>query len=264
MTTESINNAINDIKDSVISYHIWLSLGWQDIKQRYRRSSFGPLWITLSLGITVLSMGILYSKLFKQDIHSYLPFLSVGMVFWALISSLINESSTVFIEAGGIIKQIPMPFGIHVMRMVWRNIIIFFHNMIVVFGILIFFGINPGLNILLLPFALALIMINGFWVGIFFGILGTRFRDIAQIVVSLVQILFFMTPVMWTPANISNKLWIMEYNPLFHVINIARNSLLGGPVSVRSWEVVLIMGVLGWIFAFILLVRYRSRIAYWL
>lgn len=264
MNEELVKKAITDIKDSILSYHIWISLGWQDIKQRYRRSSFGPLWITLSLGITVLSMGILYAKLFKQDIHSYLPFLSVGMVFWALISSLINESTIVFIEAGGIIKQIPMPFGIHVMRMIWRNVIIFFHNMIVILGVLVFFRINPGPNILLLPFALLLIMINGYWVGILLGILGTRFRDIAQIVTSLVQILFFMTPVMWTPSNISNKLWIMNYNPLFHVINIARNSLLGGSISIFSWEVVIIIGIFGWIIAFLLLVRYRSRIAYWL
>jgi ABC-2 type transport system permease protein len=84
--------AATDIRNSLLSYPLWMTLGWQDIKQRYRRSSLGPIWITLSLGITVLTMGFLYAKLFHQAIHTYLPFLSVEMVFWVLVSSLINET----------------------------------------------------------------------------------------------------------------------------------------------------------------------------
>jgi ABC-2 type transport system permease protein len=124
-------------------------------------------------------MGFLYARLFHQDIHTYLPFLSVGMVFWALVSSLINDSTTVFIGAEGVIKQIPMPFGMHVLRMIWKNVIIFLHNMVVVIGVMIFFGVDPGVNLLLFPLAVFLIMLNGFWVGILLGILGTRYRDIA-------------------------------------------------------------------------------------
>ena len=241
-----------------------MTLGWLDIRQRYRRSALGPWWITLSLAITVLAMGILYAKLFKQDIHTYLPFLATGMVFWTLISSLINDGTKVFIEAEGIIKQIPMLFGVHVLRMVWRHLIVFFHNMLVVIVVSLVFGLSPGLNILLFPLVVILIGLNGYWVGIVLGILGTRFRDIAQIVVSLVQILFFITPVMWSPSNIVHRLWIMEYNPLFHVLAIARNSLSGGAVPVGSWLVVIGMTLVGWTLAFQLLVRYRGRIAYWL
>ena len=259
-----VEKATDDIRSSLLAYPLWMTLGWQDIKQRYRRSSLGPLWITLSLAITVLTMGFLYAKLFHQDIHTYLPFLSVGMVFWALISSLITESTTVFIGAEGTIKQIPMTFSIHVLRMIWKNFIIFLHNMVVVVGVMFFFGVNPGFNLLLFPLAVLLIMLNGFWVAILLGIIGTRYRDIAQVVSSIIQILFFITPVMWSPASIQNKLWIMEWNPLFHLMTIARNSLLGGPVSLVSWGVVAAMAALGWGVAFRMLVRYRSRIAYWL
>lgn len=264
MSEGAREKARRDVLESLFSYHIWLTLGWQDIKQRYRRSALGPWWITLSLGITVLSMGILYAKLFNQNIHTYLPFLAIGMVFWNLVSALINDAATVFIGAEGIIKQIPMAFGIHVLRMIWKHVIIFFHNMLVVLVVLIVFGIRPGANILLFPFVVTLIMANGYWVGILLGILGTRFRDISQIVASMVQILFFVTPVMWSPSSIVHKVWIMEYNPLFHIFTIARNSLTGGPVPVRSWEAVIAMTVFGWAVAFLLMTRYRSRIAYWL
>ncbi len=264
MDNRAGERARKDILDSLVSRHIWLTLGWLDIKQRYRRSALGPWWITLSLGITVLTMGVLYAKLFKQDIHSYLPFLAIGMVFWNLVSALITESSTVFIAAEGIIKQLPMSFGIHVLRMIWRNVIIFFHNMLVVFGVLLFFGIRPGPSLLLFPLVVILVMANGYWVGILVGILGTRFRDIAQIIASVVQILFFLTPVMWTPASLTHKVWIMEYNPLYHVLAIARNSLTGGAIPYASYGVVFGMTLLGWILAFRFLVRYRSRIPYWL
>lgn len=256
--------AIEDIQKSLSSYQLWVALGWQDIKQRYRRSALGPFWITLSLGVTVVVMGILYAKLFNQNIHFYLPYLATGMVIWSLISTMINESSTVFIHAEGIIKQIPLPFGIHVMRMIWRNVIIFFHNMLVVLGVLLFFGVNPGWDIFLFPIVILLIAINGYWLGLLLGILGTRFRDIVQIVASIVQILFFITPVMWIPSNIKNKIWIVDCNPLYHLFNIARNGLLGGEIPWKSWVVVLLMTLLGWALAFRMLVRYRSRIAYWL
>lgn len=264
MRSTGVLKATQDIRNSLMSYPLWMSLGWQDIKQRYRRSALGPFWITLSLGITVVMMGFLYSKLFKQDIRFYLPYLATGMVIWSLISTMVNESATVFIQAEGIIKQIPMPFGIHILRMIWRNVIIFFHNMAVVLGIFVFFKINPGWNIVFFPVAILLIIINGYWVGILLGILGTRFRDIVQIVMSVVQILFFLTPVMWTASSVGKKIWVIEYNPLYHVFNIARNGLLGGRLPIQSWGIVLLMTVVGWVLAFRMLVRYRSRIAYWL
>jgi ABC-2 type transport system permease protein len=260
----AISKAVEDIQKSFLSSSLWLTLGWQDIKQRYRRSVLGPFWITLSLGITILVMGFLYAKLFRQDIRMYIPYLASGMVFWSFISTVINESTTVFIQAEGIIKQIPMPFGIHVLRMIWRNVIIFFHNLVVLAVVMIVFHVIPGRNILLLPMVLFMLVLNSYWIGILLGVLGTRFRDIVQIVASIVQILFFLTPVMWTSSSIQHNVWVVEFNPFYHVFTIARNAVLGGNVPITSWAIVLLMTLVGWAIAFHLLARYRARIAYWL
>lgn len=237
----SKKKAIEDIKIGLMSYSLWGALGWQDIRQRYRRSSIGPFWITLSLGVTVTMMGMLYAKLFHQDIHYYVPYLATGMVVWSLVSGIINEAPSVFISSEGIIKQIPMPFGVHAMRMIWRNTIIFFHNMLVVVVVLLIFGINPGWNIFSFPIALILIMVNGYWVAILLGILGARYRDILQMVANVVQILFFLTPVMWSTASLQSKEWLLNLNPLYHVLAIMRNSLLGGPFPLISWGIVILM-----------------------
>lgn len=230
--------AFDDMKRGLLSYELWGSLGWQDIRQRYRRSVIGPFWITLSLGVTVVVMGILYAKLFHQDVHTYLPYLATGMVVWSLISGIVNESPSVFISAEGIIKQIPMPFGVHAMRMVWRNTIIFLHNMIVIVLVLLIFASNPGWNILLFPLALTLVVLNGYWVSILLGILGTRYRDIVQMVTNVVQVLFFLTPVMWTDRSIQHKTWILDVNPLYHVLVVVRSTLLGGGAFpfARGWR----------------------------
>ena len=259
-----IKKAIDDINKSFISYHLWGTLGWQDIKQRYRRSALGPFWITLSLGVTVAIMGILYAKLFHQDVRTYLPYLTTGMVIWTLISGILNDSVSVFIQAEGIIKQIPLPFGVNVLRMIWRHTVIFFHNMVVVLIVLFLFRINPGWHVLLFPFAMGLVFINAFWVSLLLGIWGTRYRDIVQIVSNIVQILFFLTPVIWRASTIQNNRWILEFNPLYHFLAIVRNTLIGGVLPAESWAIVMGIMVVGWFLTFLLLVRYRSRIAFWL
>src|SRR5437867_3632294 len=80
--------AFNDIKDGIRSWRVWLLLAYHDIKVRYLRSILGPFWITISMGITVYSMGYLYAHLFHTDMQYYYPYLVASMLTWTLISSL--------------------------------------------------------------------------------------------------------------------------------------------------------------------------------
>jgi ABC-type polysaccharide/polyol phosphate export permease len=66
----------------------------------------------------VISVGILYSKIFKQDLATYLPFLAIGLVVWQMLATVINESCDVFTSAGQMIKQIKVPLTVHVCRLV--------------------------------------------------------------------------------------------------------------------------------------------------
>src|SRR5438477_7497650 len=100
-----INLAISDIKDGLRGWRIWLLLSWQDIRLRYRRSSLGPFWITLSMAISIYTMGFLYGHLFKADLRNYYPFLAAGMLTWNLIYILIVDGTNAFIEAEDYLKQ---------------------------------------------------------------------------------------------------------------------------------------------------------------
>jgi ABC-type polysaccharide/polyol phosphate export permease len=262
-SSSSIVKAIQDLVSGIGSIHVWPMLGWQEIRLRYRRSTLGPIWLTISTGALIASMGPLYGLLLGQDLGSYYPYLAVGYIVWGFISSVINDACTVFINAEGMIKQIRMPLTVHVLRMVWRNLIVLFHNFIIVAIVLAFFPPPLSWHMLFVPLGLAAIALNGVWVGLVLGTLCSRFRDVPQLVGSIVQVAFFLTPVLWHPAALGKYGWVAAWNPLAHFLDIVRAPLLGYPISVRSLEVVVAVTVLGYAAALLLFARYRARIPYW-
>ena len=184
---------------------LWLHLGWQDIKQRYRRSVLGPFWITIATGATAVAMGLLYSKLFKLPLAEHLPYVTLGLIVWNLINASILEGADVFVANEGLIKQLPTPLSVHVYRLVWRQMILFAHNIIIFVVIAIIYP-KPWswADLAVIP-ALGLIVLNCVWVSLCFGILATRYRDISPLLFSLVQLLFFMTPIIWNESTLQQQ-----------------------------------------------------------
>lgn len=256
--------AVKDIGEGLKAHHIWVITGWQDIRMRYKRSTIGPFWITLSLGITVAAMGALYARLFHEEVADYIPYLSIGMIVWAFISTLVMEGCTVFIQAEGIIKQIRLPFSMHVLRMIWRNLIIFFHNSAVLVFVYLWFSIAWRWQVVLVPLGLLVIALNAMWLGLILGTLSARFRDIPQIVTSLMQVLFFVTPVMWRVKVLKNHMWIAKWNPAYNLMKLVMRPLQGRLPSEYSLIFVAVMTVLGWGVALAFFSRFRARIAYWI
>ena len=238
-------------------------LGWQEIRQRYRRSALGPFWLTLSMGIQVVAIGPLYGRLFGQDISAYFPYLAASLVTWHLISNTTNELCFAFISAEGIIKQQKLPMSIHVLRVVYKNMIVYLHNFVIVGLVLFFYPPQISLDLLLFPLALFFFLINAIWVGMLLGMVSARFRDIPQIVGSLMTVALFVTPVMWKADMLGNKIFIAQVNPIFHFLEIMRQPLLGGQLPFLSWFVVITITFLGYIVLMAVFTRFRTRIAFW-
>jgi ABC-type polysaccharide/polyol phosphate export permease len=253
-----------DVRDGMASVYVWPMLGWLEIKQRYRRSTLGPFWLTLSTAVVILGMGPLYGRLFNQDLTGYFPFLAVSIVLWSLISTLITDSCTAFISAEGYIKDLKLPYTVHVLRIVWRNLIMFAHNLVAVIVVLAIFRPNWDSSVLLVPFGVLLIAINGVWFGILLGLLCTRFRDIPQVVASLLQLAFFLTPILWKPTMLGKYQWALDFDPLYVFMEIVRAPLLGEPIRLKLWLLALLVTVAGWTVSMLFFARFRARIAYWL
>ncbi len=256
--------AVADLRDGLSRVELWGMLGWHDIRQRYRRSILGPWWLTLSTAIMVSALGFVYHAILKMSLAQYLPFLASGLVTWTLLASIINDGCQTFILNDQLIRQMRLPFTIHVCRVVWRNVIIFLHNLLIVVVIVAIFGGWPRIEALpLAAAALLAIAANGVWVALLLGAICARFRDIPQIVISLVQLFFFITPVLWHPSVLPGQQRVILYNPFHHFIEIMRAPLLGTFPAVESWFAVIVITLLGWSATFAVLVRYRRRFAYW-
>ena len=259
----NLSLALQDLKSGVGSIYIWPMLGWQEIRQRYRRSLLGPFWLTLSTGVLVGAMGPLYGRLFGQDISAYFPYLAISLVTWLLISTMVNELCLAFIAAEGFIKQIKLPLTIHVLRVVWKNLIVYAHNLVIVVLVLLFFPPPLSWHLLLFPVALLFILVNALWVGILLGLLCARFRDIPQIVASLMTVGLFLTPIMWKAEMLGRNIIFAKINPIFHFLEIVRQPLLGGAIPTLSWLVVIAITGGGYLVAMAVFARFRARIAYW-
>lgn len=255
--------ALKDLKDGICAIYVWPMLGWLEIKQRYRRSLLGPFWLTISTGLMLAGMGPLYSKLFGQPVSVYFSYLAISFVVWIFISGLINDACMTFIQAEGYIKQMKLPLTVHVMRMVWKNLLIFAHNLLIVLIVLIFYQPKLDWHLLLVPIGVMLIATNGIWIGILLGLICARFRDIPQLITSLVQVAFFLTPVFWMPGMLGRHQWAADLNPLFHFLEIIRRPLMGEGPSILSWAAVLAVTVAGFALMLVFFRRYRARIAYW-
>ncbi len=263
--------AVADLRRGWEQRTLWGHLGWQDIRQRYRRSVLGPVWITISMAVTAIALGILYSGLFDIPLERLLPHVLVGFIVWAFISGCITEGSEVFIANEGLIKHLPAPLSVHVYRLVWRQTLFFAHNLIVYLVMLLVFPQPLRWTVVYAVPALLLLALNGAWVALAVGIITARFRDILPITQSIVQLAFFLTPIVWiydelvnspNPA-IAERARLAEFNPFLHFVEIIRRPLLGQDQQLRYWVVVLAITVAGWAFTMLVMRRYRSRVSYW-
>jgi len=245
-------------------WRVWGIMGWDDIRQRYRRSVIGPFWITLSMGFFILLLGVIYSRLFHMQIETYLPYLSVGFIVWGFMSAAVNDSCIAFTDTARIIKQIKLPYSIYILRVVWRNFIIFLHTIVIFIPMAIIFKIEPKLSMLLAIPGLVLVTANLIWLTTVVAILSTRYRDIQPIVNTVIQLGMFATPIMWQVSSLGDARIVADINPVYHLIEVTRAPFLGQVPPLESWMVAIGLTIIGSCLAVALMVRAARRIVFWI
>jgi lipopolysaccharide transport system permease protein len=260
---DSFRRALTDLASGLVLWPLWGRLGWYDILQRYRRSILGPFWLTASMAIMVIALGVLYAELFNTPIYDFLPFLCVGLLVWNFISSFLTEGGTLFTGAEAHIKQIRLPYSVYVYRSSWSKLIIFAHNFVIYLGVLCYFQIWPGAVALLAIPGLLLLLVNGALASLLVGMLSARFRDVPQVINSVVQIIFFITPIMWKPELLQTRTYITDFNPFFHLLQIVRAPLLGGIPAMENYLIVLLVTLINVAITGAFFTRFRARISYW-
>jgi len=214
-----------------------LSLGWQDVRDTYQRSTLGPLWITLGLGVQVASIGLIFGFLFEADSSRFFPFLAVSLVLWNFLVTTTNDSTEAYLKSQQIIKQIRVPGFFPVLRVLSKNVIIFAHNLVIVVAIGVIFEISPNWSLLL--FIPGFVVVCGivFSVSMVLAILSARFRDVPPIISSVLMVSFYLTPIIWMPETLPETIQdiVLTYNPFYHLMELMRGPILGDSPSLSSW-----------------------------
>jgi ABC-type polysaccharide/polyol phosphate export permease len=243
----------------------WATLAWSDIKLRYRRTTLGPLWITLSLGAFVFSVGLLYGVLFGNELSQYLPYFAAGIIAWTFLASCITEGCVVFVGSAAMIKAIPVPLVLHVYRMLMRQLIVLAHNLALIVVLWLIFRWSLHWTLVLFLGGLALNTACAFGWILTLGIVAARFRDVQLIISTVLQLLFLLTPIMWQPGSLrgAGLTIVADANPLYHLVQVVREPLLGVAPEPVTWAIAGASAALSLAVGVYFYARYRCRVAFW-
>jgi lipopolysaccharide transport system permease protein len=256
--------AINDVLGGLRLWRLAWSLGWLDIRLRYRGSILGPFWLTISTGVMVCSLGVLFSALYHTSLREFLPYLALSQVLWGFLATLVGESCSAFTESEPVIRSVRIPFFLFAMRILVRNVLVLAHNICVIVVVFLALRISPGATALLALPALPIWVADALALSLLLGGICARFRDIMPIVNSVMQIAFFLSPVIWKPEQLGDHAVWLPLNPFFDMLEIVRGPLLGEAAPLLVWVGALgySLALCGLAWAFFL--RARGRIAFWI
>tara|TARA_R110002074_G_scaffold402151_1_gene604051 strand:+ start:2488 stop:3270 length:783 start_codon:yes stop_codon:yes gene_type:complete len=259
-----MNAVLVDFQRTFSLTQLWLHLGWSEVARRYRRTVLGPFWHTLTLGIFILAMGTIWSSVLKTDFRSYAYHLTPSLIAWSFISATVVEGTGVFLNARQTVLTVNIPFPVLVFGLVWKLAITFAHHLLLIVVLMLVFQTTPNLNTLLLFPGLLFAYLNGLWMAFLIGIVCLRFRDVQMLVSVGMQIAQFVTPVFWPVALIAPKLvWVVQYNPLYHLLQLIREPLVGRAPDPENWVWCIGLFVGGSIVTLLIYGAVNRRMAYW-
>jgi len=258
------NAALNDMLRGVTNWDFWLTLAWVDIKGRYRRTLLGPFWSVLNSLLFVLVLASVYSLLWRIDLATFLPFLTAGYFTWTFFAACIAESASCLYAAGETLKTMPVSPMALLMRVIARNLMVFAHNLAIFICIALVFGVPLHMVLLVIP-GILILALTCLGVGTAIAFLCSRFRDFEQIVQSVLQILFFVSPILWQSRLLpAGSAALADYNPVFHLLRIVRDPLLGSAPPLGSYLAALLIMILSLLIGSAAYLKFRDQLAYWL
>lgn len=212
---------------------------WRDLKVRYKQTAIGVLWAIFQPFITMVVFTVFFGGLLKisSDGVPYPIFVYTGLLFWQFFSSALTDTSNVLITNQAIITKVYFPRLLLPLSSVMTKFIDFAIASIILVGMMIYYGYTPNLlGLLIIPLLLIITFMASVGLGLFLASINVKYRDVRYALPFFIQILMFVTPVIY-PAGIAGKYsWILAFNPMMGVIQSARAALLG--TTVLNWTLV--------------------------
>ena len=256
---------IADLLSGIDNWRVSHLMGLGEIRRRYARSRIGQFWLTISMGIMVAALGLVWSTLWKTPVADLLPFVAVSLIVWTIITGTLGEATTVFVSAGPIFQNQGMSFSTAIYALVYRHLVIFLHNVpIIVIAIVLFSVPVGGICLVALP-GFGLLVVAMVWTSYVVAIACVRFRDLTQVVQNGLMVAFFITPVLWKPDQIpADKHYLLSLNPLAALLAVVREPLLGQLPTAYDWTAAALFSIGGFVVALPVIGYCRRRIIYWI
>lgn len=203
---------------------------WRDLKVRYKQTVVGVGWAVFQPFMTMVVFSVFFGKLLNipSDGTPYPIFVYTGLLFWQFFSGALSDTSSVLLSNQAIITKVYFPRLILPLASVATKLVDFFVAAVVLVGLMIYYGYTPHLSgLLLLPVLLFITFMASVGGGLFLAAMNVKYRDVRYVLPYFIQILMFLTPVIY-PASIAGKYsWALALNPMMGVIQTARATLLG-------------------------------------
>jgi ABC-type polysaccharide/polyol phosphate export permease len=248
---------------TIVNLRTSFTWAWLDTKCQYRRSKVGPLWETINVAVMIAAISLVSSGLFGAKMQDLIGYIGLGLIIWSAIAGIVLDGCGTFVRNASHIVASNISVDLYVGRTLFKTFITFGHH-IILYIVGLALGLIPltWMSLLSIP-GIALLIVNGFWVVIVLAFICARFRDVELIVRNLLQIAFLVTPVFWNYQQIaSSRRFMVDYNVLFHFLEIIRLPLLGEVPPGRTYLIVIATTVLGYVVAAGVYYRMRRRLAF--
>jgi lipopolysaccharide transport system permease protein len=205
-------------------------LTWKDIKVRYKQTILGITWAILQPFFTMVIFSLFFGRLagVPSDDIPYPIFSYSGMVVWLLFANGVTQASNSMVEAANTIKKVYFPRLVIPISSILSGVVDFFLAFVVLIGMMAFYNIWPGLEVLWLPLFLLLAIVTALGVSFWFSAMNVMFRDIRYTIPFIIQAWLFATPIAYSSSMLEGT-WRTVYgiNPMAGVVDGFRWALLG-------------------------------------
>lgn len=259
----SADGALNEMLAAAYDMASWTALANREIKSRYRRTVLGPIWIVILVMVSAAAISLVYGALLGRPFAAYFVFVAASLVSWTLIANVISEAASLLWLSGTLMKTFHVSAMTLILANLLKNLIVWAHA--IVPALICAAIVMPGdvRAVMMLPVGVLLVLVNIGWIAFAIALIGSRFRDVYDLVIMLMTLAFLVTPVIWDTSMLGELSYLAELNPLTHLLDLIRRPVLGQWPALTSFVVGGVGAVLGWPLATLLFVSSRQRLAFW-
>lgn len=231
-------NLFSDIKEIWQYRELFLTLATRDIKVRYKQSVLGILWILIQPIATCVVFTFVFGHLVRIESGEtpYPVFVFSGLLLWQFFSRNLGEGVSSLVANSAFINKVYFPrIGIPLIG-IFSSAIDFILALAILFILMLWFGVDFRIQILLFPFILLATVFLSFSIALVFSPLNAIYRDIGLMVGYGTQFLMYLSPVIYPVSFVPEKYqWLYDFNPVATLLNGARWALIGTtPPSMKS------------------------------